>query len=134
MRRYVDEGFVEHDNLEDNALGGGVIEITGAIRCRGGIRVDVDKILSVIGDNDDEPPLVQTTSYSYNASLDGVWNIVRYCSPHAGHNEFHHRHSYDVFGGDRTGTISRVGDDDWPTLGELLEELRVWASANAALN
>lgn len=123
INRFVAQGFVVEDGLEIDDLGNGSIYISGLIRCAGGVTITVDKYLSII---DPGPPaFVQTVDYSYNASLDGVGNIFRYCSPHPDHNTFHHRHTYDVFSGDQFGNVSESG---WPTLGEVIEELRCWTS------
>jgi len=39
-------------------------------------------------------------------------------------------HRYDVFAGDRKGVVEEFRGGDWPTLGEVLEELRIWYYAN----
>lgn len=126
------EGFVLSDNLAFQVLGGGLIELVGVIECLGEIRIEVDKLLEVVsGDGPDA--LVQTARYSYNASLAGRGNILRYDNPHEDrgrdipdHHKDHHVHRYDVFAGDRTGKVTVHGREGWPTLGEVLEELREW--------
>ena len=70
--------------------------------------------------------MVQTVAYSYNAALNGRGVILRYDSPHVHHNHLHHVHRYDVLKGDSTGRLEPVDQDEWPTLGEVVEELRVW--------
>lgn len=136
MERLRKEGFILSDNLEFRVLGNGLIELEGLIECLGGIRVEVDKLIEVIsGDGPDA--LVQTARYSYNASLAGRGNILRYDNPHKDrggdspdHHKDHHVHRYDVFVGDRSGTVAVHGPDGWPTLGEVLCELRDWYYAN----
>ncbi len=127
MSRFVDENFVLVDGLAIDPLGNGQIWIHGHIKCAGGVEITVDKYLAIV---DEGPPVsVQTVDYSYNASVSGLGNIFRYDSPHEDHNDFHHRHAYDVFAGDVVGTVTKL--TEWPTLGEVIEELRAWTSANA---
>lgn len=125
MSRYIDEAFVLEDELVIDPLGDNVIEISGLIRCAGGVVITVYKYIDIVRQ---EPEVwVRTSAYSYNASLAGRGNIFRYCSPHLDHNKFHHRHNFDVFAGDVTGTVAQI-DGDWPTLGDVIGELRCWTS------
>lgn len=129
MGQYVARGFVTRDDVQIEDLGNGEIWMHGEIWCDGGVRVTVDKYLMVV--NEGPPVVVQTRDYSYNASLSGRGNIFRYCSPHADHNCFHHRHDFDAFAKDpsETETIARI-PGDWPTLGDVIEELFKWTWTN----
>ena len=121
-----DEGFVLSDTLAFSDLGDGVIELEGHIHCRGGIRLEVEKLLDVLS-GDGATAMVQTFAYSYHACLEGGrGNIVRYDSAHPDHNQDHHVHRYDVFAGDVEGSVEMLGHDGWPTLGDVLHELRDW--------
>lgn len=43
------------------------------------------------------------------------------------HHNYHHKHVYDVFKGDKHGTVKLIHDeDDVPTLAEVIEELEEW--------
>ncbi len=60
-------------------------------------------------------------AYSYNSNLphpDGR-NLIRYCSPHESHNQFHHRHDYTV---DPT-VITQIANDEYPHVGEFFNEI-----------
>ncbi len=120
------DGFVEEDGLVFEPLEGtGTIRLGGEIRCVGGITISVQKLLEVV-EGSDRHALVETVAYSYNVRLQGVGNVVRYDSPHPGHNADHHVHRYDVFGGSRQATTSMHGEKGWPTLSEVIVEAREW--------
>ena len=128
MHRLRAEGFVLDDGVEFQLFGAGYIVLAGRIECVAGICVDVWKVLRVDGKG--ASALVQTIEYSYNATITGLGNILRYDSPHDSHRLHHHVHHYDVLAGDRDGTVEDTSDTDWPTLGEVLEELRDWYYTN----
>jgi len=128
MGQFVSEGFVLSDGLSLYPVGQGLLVISGEVRCLGGIVLNVAKVLEIVR-NDSNNPIVQTVAYSYNASLEGVGNIVRYDSPHD-HRPHHHVHRFDVLNGDSDGTVDDVKDDGWPTIGDLLSELRDFYYAN----
>ncbi len=139
MARYVDQGFVLADGLTwrnfPQTFGSGEILVEGTILCASGVRVEVTKTLQIL-DGAGQTAIVQTVAYSYSAVLTGTGNIFRYCSPHpddeAPHHPHHHVHRFNVLADDDRGTIDLVGDDeDWPTLGEVLGELRGWCADNA---
>jgi hypothetical protein len=130
MHRLASEGFVLSDGVEVRAVSGGRFVMAGRIDCQGGIYVDVEKYLRVV-DGAGAAMRVQTEEYSYNAAIPGLGTILRYDSPHAAeHRPFHHVHRYDVLAWDRHGQVEVVAEDAWPTLGEVLEELREWYHAN----
>lgn len=118
------EGFVLDDGVEFQPYGSGYIVMAGRITCAGGIHVDVSKVLRV--ERESGVAWVQTIEYSYNAVLPGRGAILRYDSPHESHRPHHHVHRYDVLAGDKDGTVDATSDTDWPTLGEVLTELRDW--------
>lgn len=134
MAKFASDGFVEDDGVVFSDLGAGEILVEGKIQCVGGICIRVIKTLAVVSGVRAEA-LVRTTSYSYNVFADGIGNVFRYCSPHdteeqPDHKPFHHKHVYDLLAGDVTGRVEEVGDDAWPTLGEVIEQARDWYHHN----
>jgi hypothetical protein len=128
IRQFISEGFVLSEGLSLYPVGQGLLVISGEVRCLGGIVLNVAKVLEIVR-NDPTNPVVQTAAYSYNAKLEGLGNIVRYDSPHD-HHPRHHVHRFDVLNGDSDGALDDVKDDDWPTIGDLLGELRDFYYAN----
>ncbi len=83
------------------------------------IRVDISK--DVLVEEYRGRLRARTFAYSYNANLpnpDGR-NLIRYCSPHDDHNQFHHKHDFTV----DPETITKVDEDDYPHVGEFLNEV-----------
>ena len=75
---------------------------------------------------------VQTRSFRYHAWVRGSHNILRYESAHEHHRERAHKHVYDTFGyGGETDVIELPTEDEIPTLGDVLSELRGWHLMNA---
>lgn len=76
---------------------------------------------------------VRTVDYSYHAyhRIDArrVRNLVRYDNSHPrpDHPDDHHKHEYDEHGQDR---VVHVGEDEWPTLGQVIDEVHAWWFAN----
>lgn len=130
MARYRDSGFLLDDDLDFMPDGDGVIALVGTITFDGGIRLDVAKKLRIL-EGEASTAMVQTFAYAYNANVAGLGNILRYCSPHDDHNEFHHKHTYDLLAGDRSGTVTEIDADSWPTLGEVFGELHAWFCTHA---
>jgi hypothetical protein len=126
MRGLVDRGFVLDDGVAVTPLGNGTLLMEGTITCLGNIEVTVEKILQVTKQPKGEP-VVQTIDYHYNARVRGVGNVLRYDYPHPDHNRFHHVHRYDVFNGDEDGSVEAC---EWPTLGQVLDELEEWYYEN----
>jgi len=132
MEQFLRGDFVVSEELSIEPLGDGFLWMTGSVHCVSGIRIDVWKRLRLIGDGSSHDPFVQTVGYSYDAVLGSLGNIFRYDSPHQDHNRFHHVHRYDVLRGDVHGVVHRVEPQDgWPTLGEVVEEVRGWFYDNA---
>lgn len=125
MDRYVRDGFVEFNGVNFESLGAGIILVEGAISCEGGLLCRVEKTLQVVVGGDESDPLVQTVKYAYNVSLSGYGNLFRYDNVHvhAGHHGPNHRHGFDF--GTRAETVTETRAE-WPTLGEVLEEMRQW--------
>lgn len=99
--------------------------------CEGGILVHARKLARVVSDAEGDDPVVETAWYSYNVSLRGVGNIVRYDSPFlpdsGGHHASHHVHRYNVLAGDMEGRIQELeAEHHVPHLGEVIREARDW--------
>jgi hypothetical protein len=131
MEQFVREGFVTADSCSFVELGHGEILIAGTVECLGGLfSITVSKLLEIV-DGDGPNARVQTVAYSYNAHWRGRSVVFRYDSPHYDHNPFHHVHRPDVFGkGSQDEVIEEVDSENWPTLGEVIAELRDWYYAN----
>jgi len=126
MARFVRDGIVSDHALTLDAFPGG-IRMQGDIACRGGIVISVDKILDTVGEDSEQ--MVQTATYSYNASIRGYNAFLRNDNAHLhpGHIDPHHRHEYDWERGDEMpGSPLWVGADRWPTLGQFIEEVDRW--------
>jgi len=123
MDRFVRDGFVEHNGVTFQAFGAGLILIEGVILCEGGLVCRAEKTLEVMGDERD--PQVQTIKYAYNVHLSGGGNLFRYDNVHVhpGLEDENHRHGFDLETGQETVTATGL---EWPTLGEVLEEMRQW--------
>ncbi len=132
MERFRREGFVEIDALEVYPLGASNLKMEGQISCEGGLVCRVEKLLEVVDANNPNNPLVQTVRYAYNVHLAGGRNLFRYDNAHrhAGHGDENHCHAFDW----RTGAALSVRwtGADWPTLGEVLSEMRDWYWQNRA--
>lgn len=131
MARYRREGFVVDDStLEISGLGSKIISIKGIIACHGGVAVDVKKFLNVT--KHDGESFVETFEFKYAAHVAGLCPIFRYCSPH-GHRPYTHFHTYDVFGTGEEDLAAKerpLTEDEWPTLGQAIEQLWAWYRAN----
>lgn len=128
MEKFRKDGFVRSDDLAFEPPAGGYIRLRGTIECAAWIYVTVNKHLRV-RKGSGPSARVQTESYSYNVVLEGEGNVVRYDGPHD-HRPYHHVHRFDVFGADTVGTVTQVQGDEFPTLGEVLQEARTWMESN----
>ena len=99
----------------------------GQVVCISPILLKVNKKLSIL-DRDNKIPVVKSRTYEYNVSLTGMHNLFRYDNTHrgdrySGHFDDFHKHEFDI----RTG-IQRhespiwVGEHQWPTLDQVIEE------------
>ncbi len=122
MGQFVDVGFVLADDLTSSPYAG-YLYISGTIRCLGGLQIDVGKSLDVWRQG--SRFMVQTFTYSYNVSIATFGNVFRYDSPHQ-HRPQHHRHTYQWNVPDDSGTIESSTDGDWPTLGNVIGETRMF--------
>lgn len=62
--------------------------------------------------------------------LAGIGNVCRDDSPHPDHNPCHKVHRFDVRAGDVECRIEEIGDEAWPTVGEVIDEAEKWYYAN----
>jgi hypothetical protein len=103
----------------------------------GEILVTVDKFLDIL-DGDGDSAIVQTCWYTYNASIRGSGNILRYDNQDGdylrpGHLDEHHKHEFDwQTGAECPGSPHWIGEHGWLTLGEVLQELQDWYYQNFA--
>lgn len=135
MARHGRDGFVLSHNLEFINAPLGVL-ITGRIRCRGDLLVDVDKVVRVHS-GDGRAALVQTDSYTYHVLVDGLGNLFRYCSPHndaahPDHRPYHHKHIFDPLKKEAASRVEEIEADRWPTLSGVIHEACDWYSAHSS--
>jgi hypothetical protein len=91
------------------------------------IRVDIEKDIEVDRSNP-KRTRARTFGYTYSANLPGKGELIRYCGPHgdweeegsAPHHKRHHKHDFRK---NPKGEVSLLGEDDWPHVGEFLEEV-----------
>ena len=132
MQQFLGGGVVLSEDLSFTDLGDGVVLLEGTIACVDDLRIEVSKRLQIVGDIAADP-LVQTDGYSYSAILGKRGPIFRYDSPHPDHNQFHHVHRYAVLDGDVHGAAFPIEPQtEWPTLGEVIQELCDWYYDNLA--
>ena len=96
------------------------LNIYGRVCLRGGLVLDVDKVLRITDVAGQY--YIQTSAYSYNLSLK-EGNVFRYDNSHA-HGEHvtpHHFHRFDPPGTETAGSPFEIGNN-WPTLGEVIQQ------------
>jgi Family of unknown function (DUF6516) len=103
----------------------------GTLLCGHGIEIHVHKVQDKRTRPDGQPE-VRTVRYKYQAMRrenDRVVTLVRYDnSEHHGQPDPHHRHGYDAQGG-QIDPPEHVGEDSWPTLGDVIQEVHdKWGS------
>ena len=65
-------------------------------------------------------PIARTEGFSYQAWFKGNGgNIIRYCSPHDSHNQFHHKHDYTKI----PPEVLKIEAGKWPHVSEFLDEI-----------
>lgn len=65
-------------------------------------------------------PIARTEGFSYQAWFKGNGgNIIRYCSPHDSHNQFHHKHNYTKI----PPEVLKIEAGKWPHVSEFLGEI-----------
>lgn len=130
MNQFMGRDFVGSETLTFNPVPRAFL-LEGEIACLGEIVVTVEKYIEILegqGDN----ATVQTIWYSYNASVSNRGNILRYDNQdydylRPGHLDEHHKHIFDWHSGDEgAGSPIWVGKQNWPTLGDVLQELQDW--------
>jgi hypothetical protein len=117
------------DGLGIERVDGGLL-MSGRIVCVGGVTLDVTKLLAILSGEGDGA-IVQTTSYTYHAMIEGLGNLLRYCGPHdtpehPDHKPYHHKHTYDPLGEEVEGHLEEVDPDSRPTLAEVISEACRW--------
>lgn len=121
------EHFILNDLLMADMTPAGVAW-GGELFCQGGIEIHVHKLQDVRYDRDWAE--VRTHSYSYHVLQrrgSATVSLFRYDNihVHAGHPDAHHRHRFDKRGGE-IEPAKHVGEANWPTLGEVLQEANEW--------
>ncbi len=111
------------------------IKLSGEIGCRGNIVIRVDKLIHVISGSGVNA-LVQTRWYAYNVFVRHRFNLFRYDNQdydflRSGHKDAHHKHIFDWQTGEELpDSPIWVGEDSWPTLGEVIQETEQWYWSN----
>src|SRR5581483_496330 len=100
----------------------------GVLYCEDGIEIHVRKHQAV--QQMSGRPSVRTLDYSYHVLRrvgSRVVNVLRYDDIHLqpGHQSRHHRHRYDAQGNE-IEPPEHIGEDEWPTLGDVIEEVHSW--------
>ena len=113
------------------------IKLSGEIGCCGNIVISVDKLIDVISGSGVNA-VVQTRCYAYNVFIRNRFNLFRYdnqddyfSSLFAEHKDIHHKHLFDWETGEElSDSPIWVGEDSWPTLGEVIQEAEEWYWSN----
>lgn len=116
-------GVVCSETLEIEQLDCSRLRMKGFVYCRGGLELRVDKTLK--SENTPKGLSIQAVKYCYHLRFINGANIFRYdnAHPHPGHKTAFHVHRYDPMGVEIPGSpIEIPNEDEWPTLGEVLEE------------
>lgn len=130
INQFMDSGFVGFETLEFNPIPKGFL-LEGEIACQGEIIITVEKFLEILSGEKDNAT-VQTVWYAYNASVRNRGTIFRYDNQdddylRPGHLDEHHKHLFDwSTGQELAGSPSWVGSNNWPTLGDVIQELEEW--------
>lgn len=96
----------------------------GVLYCAAGIEIHISKSQQVTERHGQL--MVETTDYSYHVLRRvgrQTTNLLRYDNVHVqpDHPDAHHRHRYDP-DGNEIEPPTHVGEEGWPTLGEVLQE------------
>lgn len=134
INQFKAKDFIGDETLEFNPRGHS-IKLTGEIGCLGHIVISVDKLIDLISGSGVNA-LVQTRWYAYNVFVRNHFNLFRYDNQdddflRSGHKDAHHKHLF-VWGTREELPDSPiwVGEDSWPTLGEVIQEAEDWYWSN----
>jgi hypothetical protein len=98
-----------------------VLELSTVLRFHHkNLKLEIDKVaeVQVFGKGRES---ARTYSYTYNVS-DSIGNFFRYCSPHD-HRPYHHKHTYDSITRVQIHPPQKIGDDDYPHIDQVIDEL-----------
>ena len=130
MQDFRDEGFILEDDLSFRLLRPDELAFEGRIRCQNGLFIDVKKFLKVREYRGRTQ--VRTIDYRYHAGVEGseARTIFRYDNAHIylkeGHPDAHYRHRFDHTTWRETTPPEWIGENRWPHLSNIIEELRQW--------
>ncbi len=118
---------MEHHDLLTTKLSSDKLKISGLLKCRGGYTIAVNKFLE-LDEAENGKTYARTYSYSYHCEKDGC-PILRYddSQHYPDHPDKHHKHNFDDCG---HGTVIWVGEDNWPHLSQVVEEVAYMYEAN----
>lgn len=131
MQSFIARGFVQSDTVTFTPYAdAGIVVLSGAITCLGGIVITVEKTLDIVSGKGANS-FVQHSFFNYHAHLAGGPNIFRYDSP-CDHRNYYHKHVFDTFAGGEQQILRLDDVDAVPTLGGVLGELEGWYWTNRA--
>ena len=130
-----DEGFIVEDNVSRHWLSEGLIAIEGRLRCQHGTFNDVLKYLEVR--KLPSRTIVRKRRYRYHAGVEGNANrpLFRYDNTDikSGHADAHHKHRFDPTTWQEIEPPLWIGEEHWPHLSDVVEELRDWCETTGRL-
>ncbi len=126
---FVIEDRTEFERAEDS--GGVSYRLEGDILCTVGIVIEVSKYYHVRRRRGYEE--IRGVQYRYTARVPGSGNIVRYDNLHLDTPDEYHRHVYDLATWSHI-EVQLLKREDFPTLGEVLEEVMHLASEAGLLD
>lgn len=129
MEYYRKRGMVVADTLKWNFAGGTAVRLEGKIFFDDQKRLclNVSKTLRIFSGKSGKK-LMKTEIYGYNLNYEGKKNseIFRYdnfdLKPRRGHNNSLHCHRYDPPGREILNSPFVIDPEDFPTLGQVIEE------------
>ena len=137
--RFTERRFIGFNSIEFKLLRD-AITCKGQLGCSGQIIRKVDKFLDVLDHDDNGNLWVQTKWYAYNVSVQGYGNIFRYDNQDEDygfrneHQDPHHKHSFDWKTDEELlGSPHWIGSENWPTLGDVIQETQDWYWNNQSL-
>ena len=129
MRDLIESGFVIEDSCSFTFAEKWFL-LTGQIICLAGLIIEVEKRVGILSGKGPSAR-VKTQSFTYHTWIRGGNNIFRYCSADPPHRPNPHKHIFEPFdGGKESNVIELVDEEDIPTLGEVIVELRDWHAEN----